>query len=252
MPEGDLPAYLLDREGQNDAKALSSAVKQKRKEKAGKFAVPLPKVRGIAEDEAFKVVKTGKSKRKGWKRMVTKATFVGEVSTNSMARHVALLESSVLTYSCLNRRISRASRRSLSVSSAPPPCVTRRPTSPTVRRNLALGPHHPVQQADHTRCISQLSSRLPSSSPSSASRRTRSRPWYATRPRDATRPISQYRQPSRSAILTLRPVPPLFAVHPTRRYDQGNRHRGERVRARNGHHRRQGRLGKVRSDHQQP
>merc|ERR1711939_1113446 len=31
-------------------KALSSAVKQKRKEKAGKFMVPLPKVRGIAED----------------------------------------------------------------------------------------------------------------------------------------------------------------------------------------------------------
>lgn len=84
MPEGALPAYLLDREGQNDAKALSSAVKQKRKEKAGKFAVPLPKVRGIAEDEAFKVVKTGKSKRKGWKRMVTKATFVGEVSNNNL------------------------------------------------------------------------------------------------------------------------------------------------------------------------
>lgn len=80
LPEGALPTYLLDREGQNDAKALSSAVKQKRKEKAGKFAVPLPKVRGIAEDEMFKVVKTGKTKRKGWKRMVTKATFVGEVS----------------------------------------------------------------------------------------------------------------------------------------------------------------------------
>lgn len=79
LPEGALPTYLLDREGQNDAKALSSAIKQKRKEKAGKFAVPLPKVRGIAEDEMFKVLKTGKSKRKGWKRMVTKATFVGEV-----------------------------------------------------------------------------------------------------------------------------------------------------------------------------
>lgn len=83
LPEGALPTYLLDREGQNDAKALSSAVKQKRKEKAGKFAVPLPKVRGIAEDEMFKVIKTGKTKRKGWKRMVTKATFVGEVSSSS-------------------------------------------------------------------------------------------------------------------------------------------------------------------------
>mgnify|MGYP006940050761 CR=1 FL=1 len=35
-------------------------VKQKRKEKAGKWDVPLPKVRGIAEEEVFKVVKTGK------------------------------------------------------------------------------------------------------------------------------------------------------------------------------------------------
>jgi ribosome biogenesis protein NSA2 len=67
-----LPSYLLDREDQNQAKVLSSALKQRRKDKAGKFAVPLPKVRGIAEDEAFRVVKTGKTRRKGWKRMVTK------------------------------------------------------------------------------------------------------------------------------------------------------------------------------------
>jgi ribosome biogenesis protein NSA2 len=74
----NLPTFLLDRGKQNEAKALSTAVKERRKEKAGKFAVPLPSVRGIAEDEVFKVVKTGKTKRKGWKRMVTKATFVGE------------------------------------------------------------------------------------------------------------------------------------------------------------------------------
>jgi ribosome biogenesis protein NSA2 len=41
--------------------------------------VPLPKVRGIAEEEMFKVIKTGKHKNKSWKRMVNKATFVGEV-----------------------------------------------------------------------------------------------------------------------------------------------------------------------------
>ena len=73
-----MPAYLLDREGQKDAKALSSAVKERRKDKAARYAVPLPQVRGIAEDEAFKVVKTGKRKQNGWKRMVTKATFVGD------------------------------------------------------------------------------------------------------------------------------------------------------------------------------
>jgi ribosome biogenesis protein NSA2 len=38
----------------------------------------LPKVRGIAEEEMFKVIKTGKHKSKSWKRMVNKATFVGE------------------------------------------------------------------------------------------------------------------------------------------------------------------------------
>lgn len=73
-----LPSYLLDREDKNQAKVLSNALKQKRKDKAGKFAVPLPKVRGMAEEEVFKVVKTGKTRRKGWKRMVTKATFVGD------------------------------------------------------------------------------------------------------------------------------------------------------------------------------
>lgn len=78
VPDGAVPAYLLDREGQNRAKVLSNMVKQKRKEKAGKWEVPLPKVRGMSEAEVFKVVKTGKSKRKGWKRMVTKACYVGE------------------------------------------------------------------------------------------------------------------------------------------------------------------------------
>ncbi|GCE97066.1 ribosome bioproteinsis protein [Zygosaccharomyces mellis] len=73
-----LPAYLLDREETNQAKAISSSIKQKRLEKADKFSVPLPKVRGISEEEMFKAVKTGKSKSKSWKRMITKPTFVGE------------------------------------------------------------------------------------------------------------------------------------------------------------------------------
>lgn len=78
VPEGAVPAYLLDREGQSRAKVLSNMIKQKRKEKAGKWDVPLPKVRGQSEAEVFKVVKSGKTRRKGWKRMVTKACFVGE------------------------------------------------------------------------------------------------------------------------------------------------------------------------------
>uniref|UniRef100_A0A6N2KDY0 Ribosome biogenesis protein NSA2 homolog n=1 Tax=Salix viminalis TaxID=40686 RepID=A0A6N2KDY0_SALVM len=53
--DGAVPAYLLDRENTTRAKILSNSIKQKRKEKAGKWEVPLPKVRPVAEDEMFKV-----------------------------------------------------------------------------------------------------------------------------------------------------------------------------------------------------
>eukprot|EP01147_Barroeca_monosierra_P001711 gene1711-7966_t len=78
VPEGAIPAYLMDREGQVRAKALSNMIKQKRKEKAGKWSVPLPKVRAVGEDEVMKVVQSGKRKKKGWKRIITKHTFVGD------------------------------------------------------------------------------------------------------------------------------------------------------------------------------
>ena len=71
-----LPSYLLDRNNPQHAKQLSSAIKNKRSEKAAKYSVPLPKVRGISEEEMFKAVGTGKkTKKKSWKRMVTKPTF---------------------------------------------------------------------------------------------------------------------------------------------------------------------------------
>ena len=38
-PEGAVPAYLLDREGQSRAKVLSNMIKQKRKEKAVSHAM---------------------------------------------------------------------------------------------------------------------------------------------------------------------------------------------------------------------
>ncbi|OJA20867.1 hypothetical protein AZE42_02970 [Rhizopogon vesiculosus] len=102
VPDGALPTYLLDREGQKDAKALSSAIKQKRKDKAAKYAVPLPKVRGIAEDEMFKVMKTGKSKSKSWKRMVTKATFVGEGFTRKPVKMERFIRPMALRYKKAN------------------------------------------------------------------------------------------------------------------------------------------------------
>lgn len=78
VPEGAVPAYLLDREGENKTKVLSNMIKQKRKEKAGKWTVPIPKVKPLTEEEMFKVMTTGKRKRKMWKRMIDKVTFVGE------------------------------------------------------------------------------------------------------------------------------------------------------------------------------
>lgn len=102
VPEGALPTFLLDREGQKDAKALSSAIKQKRKDKAAKYAVPLPKVRGIAEDEMFKVMKSGKSKSKSWKRMVTKATFVGEGFTRKPVKMERFIRPMALRYKKAN------------------------------------------------------------------------------------------------------------------------------------------------------
>ncbi|CAB3995628.1 ribosome biogenesis NSA2 homolog [Paramuricea clavata] len=87
VPDGAVPAYLLDREGQSRAKVLNNMIKQKRKEKAGKWEVPLPKVKAVGENEVFKVVKTGKTRRKGWKRMVTKACYVGEGFTRKPPKY---------------------------------------------------------------------------------------------------------------------------------------------------------------------
>ena len=50
VADGAVPAYLLDREGVSRAKVLSNTVKQKRKEKAGKWEVPIPKVKPVADD----------------------------------------------------------------------------------------------------------------------------------------------------------------------------------------------------------
>lgn len=78
---GAVPAYLLDREGVTRAKVLSNTIKQKRKEKAGKWAVPIPKVKPVSDDEMFKALRTGMKRSKQWKRVVNKPCFVGESFT---------------------------------------------------------------------------------------------------------------------------------------------------------------------------
>lgn len=93
------PQYLLDRSNPTQAKALSSAIKNKRNEKAAKFSVPLPRVRGIAEEEMFKVVKTGKkTAKKGWKRMITKPTFVGPDFTRRPVKYERFIRPMGLRY----------------------------------------------------------------------------------------------------------------------------------------------------------
>merc|ERR1712169_40052 len=83
-PSTPSPPYLLDRNDPQNAKALASSIKDKRNEKAARFSVPLPKVRGISEEEMFSVVKTGKkTHKKAWKRVITKPTFVGNDFTRS-------------------------------------------------------------------------------------------------------------------------------------------------------------------------
>lgn len=98
-----LPQYLLDRSDSKNAKALSTQIKQKRQEKAAKFSVPLPKVRGISEEEVFKVIKTGKkTAKKSWKRMITKPTFVGQDFTRRPVKYERFIRPMGLRYKKCN------------------------------------------------------------------------------------------------------------------------------------------------------
>jgi len=76
-PKGAIPSYLLDRDQVKRTKVLANMIKQKRQEKAGKWSVPVPKVKAMTEDEMFKILRTGKRKKKCWKRVVNKLCFVG-------------------------------------------------------------------------------------------------------------------------------------------------------------------------------
>lgn len=97
------PTYLLDRSKNNPAKAISSAIKNKRSEKYVKFSVPLPKVRAISEEEVFKVIKTGKkTAKKGWKRMITKPTFVGPEFTRRPVKYERFIRPMGLRYKKAN------------------------------------------------------------------------------------------------------------------------------------------------------
>eukprot|EP00455_Lapot_gusevi_P031763 TRINITY_DN3459_c0_g2_i1.p1 TRINITY_DN3459_c0_g2~~TRINITY_DN3459_c0_g2_i1.p1 ORF type:complete len:290 (+),score=70.05 TRINITY_DN3459_c0_g2_i1:88-870(+) len=98
VPAGAIPAYLMDRQAVSRAKVLSNTIKQKRKEKAGKWSVPLPKVRPIADDEMFRVIKSGKRKQNAYKRMVTKVTFVGDTFTRKPPKFERFIRPAALRF----------------------------------------------------------------------------------------------------------------------------------------------------------
>ena len=85
-PRNAVPGFLMDSSEADRAKILSNSLKQKRKEKAGKWDVPIPKVKPVKEDDMMKVVTTGSRGRKAWKRMVNKVTFVGETFTRKLPK----------------------------------------------------------------------------------------------------------------------------------------------------------------------
>ena len=147
-----LPAYLLDRSNEKNAKALSSAIKNKRAEKAAKFSVPLPKVRGIAEEEMFKVVKTGKkTAKKSWKRMITKPTFVGPDFTRRPVKYERFV-SSLLSNSSGTFVLTQ-----FADSSVPWVSVTRRPMSPTPNSvSPSNSPSFPSRRTPKTPCTPSL------------------------------------------------------------------------------------------------
>jgi len=102
VQKGALPAYLLDREGTNRAKVLSNSVKQKRKEKAGKWEVPIPKVKPLADSEVFQVMRTGKRKKKAWKRRVNLPVFVDPSYTRKPPKYEKFIRPTGLRFKKAN------------------------------------------------------------------------------------------------------------------------------------------------------
>eukprot|EP01064_Diplonema_japonicum_P015846 TRINITY_DN2377_c8_g1_i1.p1 TRINITY_DN2377_c8_g1~~TRINITY_DN2377_c8_g1_i1.p1 ORF type:complete len:261 (+),score=54.34 TRINITY_DN2377_c8_g1_i1:72-854(+) len=97
-PKHAVPAYMMDRENINSAKIRSETVKQKRKEKAGKWDVPIPKVKAMTEDDMFKVMKSGKRQNSQWKRMINKASFVGENFTRKSPKYERFIRPMALRF----------------------------------------------------------------------------------------------------------------------------------------------------------
>lgn len=93
-----LPHFLLDRDAVSRPKIISNVVKEKRKERVSKYAVPIPRVKGISEIEAFRSITTGKKGKNQWKRMVTKPCFVGDNYTRKPPKYERFIRPMALRY----------------------------------------------------------------------------------------------------------------------------------------------------------
>ncbi|XP_006775627.1 PREDICTED: ribosome biogenesis protein NSA2 homolog [Myotis davidii] len=80
-PRQQLPLFLLKAENRTRNECVELSVE------SGKWEVPLPKVRAQGETEVLKVIRTGKRKKKAWKRMVTKVCFVGDGFTRKPPKY---------------------------------------------------------------------------------------------------------------------------------------------------------------------
>lgn len=97
-----VPTFLMDRENQGTSKVLSNMIKQKRKEKAGKWSVPIANVKAMSEAEMFSIIKTGKRGKKSWKRVINKATFVPEDFTRKPPKYERFIRPSSLRFRKVN------------------------------------------------------------------------------------------------------------------------------------------------------
>lgn len=68
----------------------------------------MPKVRAQGETEVLKVIRTGKRKKKAWKRMVTKVCFVGDGFTRKPPKYERFIRPMVM-FQSLKEHLSNSS-----------------------------------------------------------------------------------------------------------------------------------------------
>jgi len=85
--EEPVPVSFMDRDAADPGKVLTNSIKQKRKEKAAKWSVPIPQIKPMGEDEMFRIKKSGKRKTGQWKRVIPKVCYVGESFTRKPPKY---------------------------------------------------------------------------------------------------------------------------------------------------------------------